>query len=106
MVQPILNPTEGKMLMMMDDEQKIVDESLVIRLLEVRWRAVDDTKTGWSKMEMREMRVKISIFDIIVGDVITLEIGEQAYASSLAAQAVELGSGEGKKVVSQATRVA
>ncbi|GJT24461.1 hypothetical protein Tco_0894398 [Tanacetum coccineum] len=92
MVQPILNLTEGKMLVMMDDEQvfgmiddvslmndehlvfdknvvepqmvdshwvpkKIVDESLVIRLLEVSniieqlGRAVDDTKTGWSKME-------------------------------------------------------
>ncbi|GJS38062.1 hypothetical protein Tco_0536444 [Tanacetum coccineum] len=54
MVQPILNPTEGKMLMMMDDEQvpkKIINESLVIRLLEVNniveqlGRAVDDTKT-------------------------------------------------------------
>ncbi|GKC87750.1 hypothetical protein Tco_1148399, partial [Tanacetum coccineum] len=93
MAHPILNPIEGKVLVMMDDEQvfgifddvslkkdgylvvnitivelqmvdehwvpkKIMDESLVRRKLEVsniveqNKRVVDDTETGWSKMEM------------------------------------------------------
>nr|GEV57985.1 putative RNA-directed DNA polymerase, eukaryota, reverse transcriptase zinc-binding domain protein [Tanacetum cinerariifolium] len=73
---------------------------------EIYMAVIDVSRDELMKNRPRDKRVKISKFDIVLEDVITLEIGDHAHASSLTAQAVEHGFGEGKKVVSQATCVA